>query len=543
MSRRIPRPINEWNASLERKKTVARFQALEGRTITGSVTLPSESLGSWSAWNIVEFANDNGLTASSWSEIFTALQAVEGFNDGDEVLFPSGEYSSATSLTITRPMKLTGRGAVISSTALVKLIEIKSSNVHIDGMILQGQTASTYNANSAGFRCVSPSTTERYQNILIENCEIYDSGSSALEFEFVSNVKVSDCHIDRYARSGLRFLSCENGSLEGNLIENGMNGAGNPSVVVYPIMMSRQTINTIAVYPRCRNFVVRDNVIVNNPWWEGIDTHSGENLMIENNWLFNVLQPIAIVSSANELGVDSYAARNVVVRGNYMDSLRDDGAMRAGIIIDGSGTVTGSVTQASDGVVVSNNIVRRHGTQNNSLSGGITIFRTRGCVVSANTVIECSPHGINVANDNKGFNCSNNTIVDSWTTNLLTCSAVCIASFFNTGLIMGNVLSRGAKVATLVNNRGLSCTSSLLPASHNNRVILGPNDFDAATDQIGPAGVLNNALGSVKFGFAGVYAERATLGPALTVTATGTEISTTVNSIRTALKDKLGLTI
>lgn len=541
MSRKIPRPVNEWYSAHARQETVARFQALEGRTITSAAAV-GDNASVAGRWDISSYKSSNVfLQALTWPEIFATIQVDPAFRDGDEIYFVGGQYDMTAGFVITRPMRVTGSMPVIRITANTKFVDVQTSNVHILGLTFQGLSATTYSSSSFGVYSKGLNADTPNTNIMIELCKFYDISGIAVQLEFCERIVIRDCHYQRYARAANMLLSSSYGVVEGCLIEDALNGAGNPSNNTYPLAISRNTTLGITAQPRSTNWTVRDNIVINNPWWEGIDTHGGDTITIENNRLYNVDQPIAVVSSADVgSGASVFAPQNVVVSHNYMNSMRTDGGAKAGIVVDGAGTTAGGMighpVELASGCVVDGNTVIGHGRQNTSTNAGIVFTWTQGLIVTRNHIYECSVHGIAIQNDNYGFIIKENVIRDAWSNSLTNPSCITLATFYCTGLIDGNVRVVGNKVATYVGVRGITVTSSRVPATHNNDVVLGMNHWGPETvDEINSIVSLWSG-GSLRFGFGNQRQNMTDLTAKVATTgATNDQLAAKVNAMHDVL--------
>lgn len=548
MSRRVPRPINEFSAAHTRQQTMARIQAIEGRTIVDDV---AASAGQSSGrWNISSYRSSNSsLTTLDWAEVFAAIQEDTAFRDGDEIYFPAGTYTfTGAGLVVSRSMKITGgSSSILTATGQTKLLDIQASHVSIDGLTFKGLTANTYSSSSYGVYVKSPDTNTRYSFISITNCQFYDVSGIAVQMEFVNNVVVRDNYYKRYARAAHMFLSCEYAVVENNVIEDAMNGAGNPSANTYPIAFSRNNNISLAAQPRSKNCIARNNLVVNNPWWEGIDTHGGDTIIIENNILYNVSQPIAIVSSNNELNVDTYAPLNCIVRSNYMNSLRDDGGYVSGIVVDGAGSGTAGSFVELASCIVADNIVIGYGRENSTTNQGGIVFKYTDCVIVKGNIIDRpSPYGVYIGNDNYSYIVSDNLVRDVWSTSFSAPSAINAPTFYHEGYVHGNKLTRGVKAAAFVNVRGLTVANNTTPATHNSRLVLGWNDFDLATVPIQPPLNMNSPGGIIKLAtfISPTFTERPTVPTtALSGASTMADTTAVLSAIRVALRDKYGLIV
>ena len=64
---------------------------------------------------------------------------------------------------------------------------------------------------------------------------------------------------------------------------------------------------------------VRDSVFIDNCYWEGLDTHSGENMEFTNNIFVGIARPI-VIGGLEYRGKYYYPPKKITVEKNYINA-------------------------------------------------------------------------------------------------------------------------------------------------------------------------------------------------------------------------------
>jgi hypothetical protein len=102
--------------------------------------------------------------------------------------------------------------------------------------------------------------------------------------------------------------------------------------------------------------------------------------------------------------------------------------------------------------------------------------------VSKNRVVNPSPNGVLLNNNNQGTLVLDNTVVDSWATATAFTAAVYVAGVNQSITVQGNRAVRADKTATLINNRGLFLATAATAATVF--VQYGSNHFKDCTNPL-----------------------------------------------------------
>lgn len=355
-------------------------------------------------------------------------------------------------VNITKPMRLScvHQGSITTSGATTHGFVVGANEVTFDCVRLIGTGAAT--AGTAAAIRVTGDETNPIRNLAILNCSIRDFNKYAIEASSIRNFAISGNLIENIAYAAVMISSGVNGHITANTITNLVQPAG--FVNSYGIAMTRNWTQSLDLSPRSSDIVCSGNTIDGVRKWEAIDTHGGENLTITNNRVTNAYIGIALVSCNNQAGTAAYAPKNIIVASNMLDSGKTDGTARAGIQLVGSLASVDNVVEYAS-AIISDNIVRNFGTENSGAQAAIFLQATRGSMVSQNRIVNGSPNGLNLNNNNQGTLVRDNTFIDSWTNSVSFTSAIYVAGLHQSVTVQGNRAVRDGRTAKLVNNRGL----------------------------------------------------------------------------------------
>jgi hypothetical protein len=408
----------------------------------------------------------------------TAIQnAITAAPAGSVIVFPfsTSYYKITAAITVGKALTFLSYGAEIrQATSNTGGFSVTASDVHFRGLKITGPQFAASQANERGIKILGTSAASPITDITIKDCEINTWGQDGVYAKWANDVDISGNRIYDCWYSGLQALSCLRGTVSGNRIRN---ITGTPNA--YGVALTRENSSSLSTDPRCADFTVAANTVDGVAIWEGLDTHGGQRITFVGNTVRNCEWGIVVTDSKNGSAVDTYAPLDCAVTGNTIDSTKTDGTASPGVVFNGAAGSVGSPVQKGTGCIVGNTI-RGHGDSTNVLSGAIYARDTQGLVIAGNTLIEPSPHGINLYHDNYGFVISGNQITDPWTNTVGVGEAVAIylTDNYNKGLIDGNTHSDDAKTATYLNTRLIRIANFA-----NNAANVGINRSEA-TDEL-----------------------------------------------------------
>jgi len=393
---------------------------------------------------------------------------------------PPQFYRIAAALTLDKALTLMGEHSEIRQvTPNTPLLRVRASDVTIRRLELVGPQFTTPSPTE-GERAIDaqgPSAASPIVNLRVVDNIIRSFGFYGIFLWHVTDFEVSGNRVADIWYAGVAGLSVTRGLISGNIVTNIV---GSPNA--YGIALSRYETDSLATEPRSSDVLVSGNIVRSVPNWVGLDTHGGQRLTFCGNLVTETKLGIGIGSADGDNQVTRFAPLDVVVADNILDSGKTNGTAGYGIAFTGAPGVLGAPRQKATGVI-SGNVIRGYGDSSNDISGAIYIHNTEGLVISGNTLIEPSPIGIQVYDDNYGTIVTGNSITDPWSDSGAVgfAPAVCLRSIFNTVQIGENSFIRAARSASYV------LDPAIYVAIHaSNKVNVGVNRSDAALSLYDP---------------------------------------------------------
>ncbi len=181
----------------------------------------------------------------------------------------------------------------------------------------------------------------------------------------------------------------------------------------------------------CRNIHVTNSKFLNNPNWEGIDTHACVGFYVENNYIENVKCGImAEYASTAPLTTSSRKHGDIFIRNNIIKGYIPQDNNTYGIIV-GSGNSTSDSMFICENVNIENNTIENFGFNTNN--GNITIIFTKNFKVSNNILKNSNYTGLTISGAFNG-EISNNKILEC-NTNGININGGCWNVQFNNNII------------------------------------------------------------------------------------------------------------
>lgn len=389
--------------------------------------------------------------ADDTSEVQAAITAAAGV--GGTVLVPAGTYRISAAVSVPGGVRVTGAGTLRQVTAGRVGLRITGSDVTVEGITLTGRHSAA--AYAGGEYAISAQGTSAVplRGVTIRDVTISKWGAYGVYLQWVSGFTVTGAAVSDIGYTGIGVLSGFDGSITGNRVDN-----ITPGVVgdMYGIIVS---YGGVADPPSARILV--DGNTVSRVAWQGINSHSGSDLTITNNQVYACTSGIFIAGGK---------PTGIVISGNVIDSQSDAAPDATGKAI----LLMGESTTARGSAQIRDNTIRRH--------KWILLQNTSGVVVSGNTFDRVNPSGILLNGHNASFTVTANTFIDMWSNSENTAGIDTSSTGYDTGTIESNVLRRGTKSATYINNWGFR----LFGAGTGSSIQLRNNDFTAAT--VAPTG-------------------------------------------------------
>ena len=354
---------------------------------------------------------DYGAVGDGITDDTTALQRA--IAAGRVILFdpPPNYYRVTAPLVVPSNRELRGvdQPLIYNDTANavpVLLISGKGGetveNVRLDGLAIRNGQAVTGDP----IRYKDGIVIEYARHVQIANCLITEiEGDYGLVTRYAADVAVRYNRFYRCTRSCFSVLvESQNIYVEHNIFDT-VTSLTKPNTYLF---MTGVEYQIHAGDYLCRNVHVRHNRFLNNPRWEGIDSHGGEGIFIEDNVVENTrvgivvgllndlvvapkLRNVSIVNNTIRQGSGEANHLGVYVRGSYDDEnllLAENVTIRGNDIVGyGSATsnTTGAITLAAvQNVLVEDNRIRDY------RGIGICLYHTvQGATVRNNDIANC----------------------------------------------------------------------------------------------------------------------------------------------------------
>ncbi|MGM0411282.1 MAG: glycosyl hydrolase family 28-related protein, partial [Bacillota bacterium] len=242
------------------------------------------------------------------------------------------------------------------------------------------------------------------KNITVENKNSqtsYIPKSDGFRFEYIENIKIKNILVQEIAGTyGISFKHCENISIEKlktykcsyahlMFLQDNENIYVNNSVFDTVTDINENNTYLLATgaedsYPinyGVKNIKVNNSAFLNNPNWEGLETHGSENLWFTNNYIENCKTGIMCSAGTGEqLEHGNYNIINnkIIDTGENLDY--------GGITIQGGNRL--------NNVNIINNSIKGFGSLNETTIGAITIAKTKNIKIKDNFIESCYRTGI-----------------------------------------------------------------------------------------------------------------------------------------------------
>ncbi|WP_063596605.1 right-handed parallel beta-helix repeat-containing protein [Peribacillus frigoritolerans] len=189
-------------------------------------------------------------------------------------------------------------------------------------------------------------TAKRLENITIEDVHIKGFNGFGIYLEHVDNVTIKGSDIlykknmviSDIGYAGIAGYSANNVDIRNVTVKDLWPGETVGSAKQsYGIAFSHRKVNPAdiegkgldvaasqAVLPPSNTIMVDGNVVANNPTWEGIDTHSGQNVSFINNIILNTRFPIIVGGLDYDSGkLSAYPPKNITISNNRISRESD----------------------------------------------------------------------------------------------------------------------------------------------------------------------------------------------------------------------------
>lgn len=282
---------------------------------------------------------DHGAAGDEVTDDTAALQAaINAAGPGGTVYVGPGVRLRITApVTISHDQLTITGGGRINTSLTGDSILVSAHDVTLRDLTIRGPGhGAAYQVGTALIK-VTGTQANPIHRLTIDGLTIFSAPASAIRAEWTVQAVIRDCRIRNVRYSGIALISATDGLVTGNII-SGVHVDGS-APQGYGIQVT-DLDNTDA--SRSRHVTVSNNVVRDNLNWTGIDTHSGQCIVIDANQTINCQNGIAALpgNRTRHYGPeDVVISNNICVRGSAPDS-------NAGIVFAGTSTsvpITGTL--------------------------------------------------------------------------------------------------------------------------------------------------------------------------------------------------------
>ncbi|PFI43441.1 hypothetical protein COK06_00030 [Bacillus cereus] len=354
-------------------------------------------------------------------------QVISHSNLGETVVLNGSQVVSDTilidksNITIDGLQK-DGSLSKLKTNTAIPIFKIKEgvSSVTIKNIILEGnlerENPKVYTKE------VGINITGNTSNITLSNLQLDNFSGYGVYANLTKNLKINKTKITNFGYAGIMGFSVRNVEITncaiGGALSYNLSSIGNHKIA-YNVAFTRKSDDDIHKYPRSKNCIVKNSVIMDNTFWEGLDTHGGEDIQFINNTIKNVKVPIAAVPSEVN-GEDKYAPKDIKISNNIIEAPSNElsNSVNRGVILSGTMKKSSDADPKKEYAtgVIQNNIISGYGrrdaySQGKLLAtGSIFLQSTKGAKVLGNEIYHSYYYGILAYYDNKDFKFDHNKI-------------------------------------------------------------------------------------------------------------------------------------
>lgn len=365
-----------------------------------------EWIRNFTAESVYKSVKDYGALGDGVHDDTEAFKAMLADNEKYGFFYiPAGSYPISETLTVPSDCRIVCDGTIYSTlpspgggvhVGLFELIEVE--NVTLSGLDIVGQVTEPINDAE---RSRSPDwKTAIYIHdsdaIVVDACKIrlWEGGYCILA-EDSRDITVRDCYIKTYKFTGIALhyvdKPCEHCKITGNSVidcySRTISGETGEVPNSYPIKLAGYDMARPEdhIYPSL-DVICSGNYIENYfAWWEGIDAHGGNNLVITGNIVLGCAKGITV--SDKEDATANYRLGAVVISDNVVENQKDQMKFyhnSSCFCVEVSG---------GENVTITGNALKYGGygwRNTEGRRGGVYIAATKDVLVEGNNISECT---------------------------------------------------------------------------------------------------------------------------------------------------------
>jgi len=287
----------------------------------------------------------------SWSAMKDCLDYFQG-------IFFDHKYAIDSTLVIEKPLRLSGKGALLFGEGMKNCVEIRSDSVSISGLIFSCQ------AKESSIIHVCGSAVHSYTAIAISQCTL-TGGKNSIVLDYCNNSSISECKINNVDYVGIGLYSSHFIQVLNNQISNINTSHSNK--ISYGVTATFHYGDE-----KSTDIIISGNQVNNNPYWEALGTHGGERIKFVKNIVRNCWRGVSAVGDNHR---DTMLCRDVVIESNIITCCNEP--LSNGIVFTGV-----EVGYLSSGFKIMNNkviysVIALYSTNNDGvLISGNSLYAT-----------------------------------------------------------------------------------------------------------------------------------------------------------------------
>jgi hypothetical protein len=228
------------------------------------------------------------------------------------------------------------------------------------------------------------------KNITFNHCYLTDLYSQGLVFKSSKNLTFTNVHFYRAGNSMIALLTeVENVLIDNCIFDTATANSSNPY-----LFMTGSDDYTTQVEFMCRNVTIQNSKFLNNPRWEGIESHGCSNFIVLNNYIENCYDAIHCYWDDRTENVIDKTRENIIVKNNVIKN--------TSVVPKQAMILGGSQNSYVDGIIVENNCVEGTGQ-------GLYVIYGNNVSVCNNVIKGIDDNGIRISYCCHG-NCDNNLV-------------------------------------------------------------------------------------------------------------------------------------
>ena len=228
------------------------------------------------------------------------------------------------------------------------------------------------------------------ENITFNHCYFTELYSQGLVFKSSKNLTFTNVHFYRAGNSMIALLTeVENVLVDNCIFDTATATSSNPY-----LFMTGSDDYTTQVEFMCKNVTVQNSKFMNNPRWEGIESHGCSNFIVLNNYIENCYDAIHCYWDDRNENVIDKTRENIIVKNNVIKN--------TSVVPKQAMILGGSQNSFVDGIIVENNCVEGTGQ-------GIYVLYGNNVSVCNNIIKGIDKYGIRISYCCHGT-CDNNLI-------------------------------------------------------------------------------------------------------------------------------------